>query len=457
MASQGPTWISGNLRDLLPGEFFDLINDAATVAGEAADILRAFADVLNMAGVALEALNILGQLAELVDSFRRDILNMGLYYQLNFDEPVRQLLDRRGRDMSSFMRSLYTNDKPVDRWWGELPDAVRIPALLAAGVDPSLTKLPDGTWRKDFATLDATTRGLINRYYTTYHVQIASSDNYYSWIGRVIRSFDDLGDANRPIFGPGANVACCVIFFAIPTGAEFVQLFQMFMRLFPNRMELGSIFNQLNYIMGLDPTDFYCTRHGPPQWPYSGYPIHITNVEQWWTDCRFEKKPPSKWVMCLGCPYFSDRRIWPKSTYPDWVSARFADLFPPAAAIVNKALYPVIRALQTGDNIITAILYVLKTIEKKIRTLEAIVRQLEELLQAIEDILSVAGFHAMWIDAPALYDPNYDTTAIDTVKRCMRQADRPGFQYDMLIVGTPILAGGPGYNQFKVLFGGIAA
>jgi hypothetical protein len=388
-------WKAANFKNMIPPSFEDAVTLTSSTVGGVAAILQPVADAMNaLAGLIVSApiFDFASALTVAVNALLEDFNKTGVY-ALSIIEP--------GIEDQKRLQSNIPGSAPNG------PD-------VALGYKYFLDSFGDTPAGQAYR--DRLTNRFFQNYGSSYTVYDSNdpSKQVGGYIfpstggavdrfkGRVVGSFNDIGDPNRPTFN--TEVAGIAFLVAAPTGADYQQLAIQISRIFTNMKE----------------------------WTTAGDAIvRITTT-------GFQNKKDVK------AQY---------STPPDWTQWSFSDIFPAFFEAINNFMLPITQGLTAGANAGKALEFFADVIVRKINTLVVLLEELEVLLADLDDALSATGIYAVYVESSTGVDgwakDFFNATLPPELEALNRQ--------DAVVGGMVFMAGSSLLLPFSAFFGGVAA
>jgi len=216
------------------------------------------------------------------------------------------------------------------------------------------------------------------------------------FLDKVVLSFDDIVDTDRPVFSSGANVAGVVIVAGAPNLAD---LFTTFLEKF------GAL---------VDITEF--------------------KKLKWQTDPEKDEPPPVLARTCYG-------------RKPDWSKKTVGNVFPGLDNAL-KNLENMVTKLFPGQQISDFIDAMVEAINNKVDDLQDTADALEDIATALDSLFDISDVYTLYSGVVG---------GVDGFKTALNESiNRPGFDDTYYVAGAVFLAGGPGVSEFERIFGVLA-
>jgi hypothetical protein len=391
------SWKSANLGSVIPSQLIGRVDPATEAVSTILTALNVVNDGLSIAKNFISnfgGFDFVAELAVLVNNFRNDFMQSGIYYLGVWDA---------GLDDMIF-------DSVQDALVGSQPDdvyAAKLSQYFQARYISGATNVTD-------LSIPVASSGKIG-------------NSWGKFIGRIANSFTDAGDTQRPVFT--GSTAAVVLMAGAPSLAEFSQLIGQVRLLFPNTQELNNIAGSIlrASVQGLGPIWAY-----PEVWPAS-----LLN------DTKLI--PPHRKASLLPL----------QSTPPDWRTYRFSDIdfLSGMFQLVNNVLTAITAALKVGANSKIALLTLINAISAKIQKLQALVTQIDTLLTSIGQILGATGIYALYVSSgQGTAGIVAAIQGADASQVPFATKTSSGTGQDAFLTGVVLLAGGPQIQPFEKFF-----
>lgn len=398
-------WVQANLRNLLPDAVDNILDAADTVLTLTKTPLTVVNGILQTASSLLVSLDAIfppsNILAGLIEDFKEDILQSGLYICSMWDYPVRQLdpssfgpsetlgtfslegSDFRGSFLSDLDRSFddeADNNRP--QFSGDVVMFVIVSAsreLSELGLSMGEDNNGDG-WRGLSSVIGQASAGLEER----------------RWGGawaRLLAYAETL---------PSDKVAT--------RKARIVASFRRFRRL----KDIGPVPIPMDFNSGAE--FFEGLTVGDIDWDDDVVPL-LEVMEE----------------LAVG------------TEYPDWSSTTLRDVYPDMVVIIDTVFDPIIEMLGAGGTILGIFNDLIAAIKLKLSEIEVLLQKVEDALDEIEKFLDMTGFVAIYVASDQ---------GITGIRQKLLAAADP-FENTGFFSGMAVLTGSANVEAFKTLFSGI--
>ncbi len=458
-------WKSANLGALFPPEVSAMASSASSVVSAVSPILDLVKSGLEVARLVLSDLTVIWNpadaLATALEDFIQDFRATGIYYL-----PV---LDKGLEDVAKLQINFRDDARLFDG----------LPISEEEDFDDNSSIHKQERIRKAYRAY------FFNRY-----LGGSTGNSFNRFKRRIISSFDDAGDYERPVFaGDVAGVVLCV---GAPSFAEYLNVLVQLADLFTNINEIKQLTRRLSNIMGEGMLDTF--DHGGDKVkkemegsnPFSleiGRPVRKNAVFVYYDDgiltpelvavddgqggfvgrngytasgtVTYDEDAEITGLTISTDPH-DDQKVTveyiPQRLYsipPDWTTINLDRLFPIIFEIADQYLLPLVNALRAGANIDDSMGFIIDAIERKVNELDEIVTTLSELIDVFDNIIGATGIYSIYVSS---------NSGIEGWKTELQNAaNEPPFnEFDYFVGGIVLLAGGPQLTAFDNFFSGIA-
>jgi len=473
-------WKTAALSGMFPADVQDAIAEATAAAATTNSVLSPVRDALNLAKnvlIGLPVLDIPALLAQIIEDFLNDFRASGIYYL-----PV---LDRGLEDVVK----LNLNFKSSARVWEEL----NVPSYDSFGSN-------DDTYAQD------RNKKAFQAYFFRRYLGGPTGSAMSRFKNRVVQSFSDVGDDNRPVFT--GEVSGTVFLVGAPSLAEYVDVLVQIADLWPSNLELeqvvGVVRNNLtegflntfnhsgNRIVRRlegDNTSGYSLNFGREVKPYSITIRQLSEIEGTTAVLRdFFALPAERiagdkpvdettggfdarsgWTISTpatidystgefsGLKFSSDPGELVVSfiptvrgtTPPDWTTINLDKLFPFIFGIMDNYMLPIVQALRAGANAQDAMIALINLLDAKLVKLDALITEAERLVDIFGVILGATGVYSLYVHS--------STGITGWIEEFQNATNEPPFNaFDAFVGGIVLMAGGPSLGPFDNFFEALA-